>query len=64
MVNNQIIEWDECILECQHNIWMILTSTIEAGYMHKILTQDGLNVYLVSEDFIEKKENELDHLRG
>lgn len=57
MINNQIMEWDECILECQYNIWMILTSTIEAGYMHKILTQNGLNVYLVSEDFIKKKIN-------
>jgi len=64
MPNNQIIEWNETILECQQNIWMILISTIEAGYIHKILTQEGSSVYLVSEDFIHKKENNLDDLWG
>ena len=55
MPNHQIMEWDESILECQHNIWLIFTSTINAGYMHKILTENGKNIYLVSEDIIEKK---------
>ena len=62
MPNNQIIEWNETILECQQNIWLILISTIEAGYIHKILTREGSSVYLVSKGFIHKKENNLDDL--
>ena len=55
MPNNQILEWDESILDCQHNIWLILTSTINDGYIHKILTENGKNIYLVSEDMIDKE---------
>ena len=55
MSNHQIMEWDESILECQHNIWLILKSTINVGYIHRILTENGKNIYLVSADIIENK---------
>ena len=55
MSNHQILEWNETILDCQNNIWLILTSTINDGYIHKILTENGKNIYLVAEDFLDEE---------
>jgi len=49
--SNKIMEWQESILAMDKSIWSILVCATSLNYVHKILGEEGENVYLVSDHF-------------